>query len=73
VYRGTAIPALVGGYVFADFCTGEIWVTDASASAPAAKTLLVDTSLLISSFGETLTGELYVVNQGGSVYQIVQD
>ena len=72
VYRGTAIPALVGGYVFADFCTGEIWVTNASAGAPAAKTLLLDTSLLISSFGETLSGELYVVNRGGSVYQIVQ-
>jgi glucose/arabinose dehydrogenase len=72
VYRGTAIPALVGGYVFADFCSGEIWVTDASASSPAAKSLLLDTGLSIASFGETLSGELYVVNRGGSVYQIVQ-
>ncbi len=72
VYRGTAIPELVGGFVFADFCTGEIWVTNASATAPAAKTLLLDTSLSISSFGETSSGELYVVNRGGSDYQIVQ-
>ena len=26
VYRGKLVPALVGGYVFADFCSGEIWV-----------------------------------------------
>ncbi len=71
VYRGSAIPALVGGYVFADFCSGEIWVTDATATSPAAKTLLLDTSLSIASFGETLNGELYVVNRNGSVYQVV--
>jgi glucose/arabinose dehydrogenase len=72
VYRGSAIPALVGGYVFADFCSGEIWVTDASAPAPSARYTLLDTSLSIASFGETSSGELYVVNRGGSVYQIVQ-
>ena len=72
VYRGSAIPVLVGGYVFADYCSGEIWVTNASASAPAAKSLLLDTSLLISSFGETAGGELYVVDGRGAVYVIVQ-
>jgi glucose/arabinose dehydrogenase len=72
VYRGTAIPALVGGYLFADFCSGEIWVTTASASSPAGKTLLLDTNHQISSFGESATGELYLVAHGGTVYQIVQ-
>jgi glucose/arabinose dehydrogenase len=72
VYRGSAIPQLVGGYVFADFCSGEIWVVNSTASAPANRTLLLDTSLQISSFGENASGELYVVNRGGAVYAIVQ-
>jgi glucose/arabinose dehydrogenase len=71
VYRGSAIPALRGGYVFADYCSGEIWVVAADAAAPAAKTLLKDTGLLISSFGETGAGELFVVDLGGRLYRIV--
>jgi glucose/arabinose dehydrogenase len=70
VYRGSAIPALVGGYVFGDYCSGEIWVVAANASAPATKTLLLDTSLLISSFGENASGELLVTDLGGRLYRI---
>ena len=72
VYRGSAIPVLVGGYLFADFCSGEIWVVSATASSPATPTLLLDTNHQISSFGESATGELYVVTHGGTIYQIVQ-
>jgi len=72
VYRGSAIPALVGGYLFADYCSGEIWVIDANASAPAAKTRLLDTDFTISSFGENGQGELYVIDHGGTVYAVVQ-
>jgi glucose/arabinose dehydrogenase len=70
VYRGTAIPLLVGGYVFGDYCSGEIWVVAANASAPATKTLLLDTNLLISSFGENASGELLVTDLGGRLYRI---
>ncbi len=72
VYRGSAIPALVGGYVFADYCSGELWVVDSAASAPAPKTLLLDTSHQISGFGENQAGEIYVLNHGGSMYALVQ-
>jgi glucose/arabinose dehydrogenase len=71
VYRGSKIPALVGGYVFGDFCTGEIWVVGANASSPATRSLLLDTTLQISGFGESGAGELYVVDHSGVVYQIV--
>ena len=72
VYRGTAIPALVGGYVFADYCSGEIWVISATASSPATKTLLLDTPYQISGFGESNGGELYVLDLNGAMYLIVQ-
>jgi glucose/arabinose dehydrogenase len=66
VYRGRAIPGLVGGYVYGDFCTGEIFVRRAGA-APAR---LLDTGLMISSFGEDQAGELYVVGLGGTVHRL---
>jgi glucose/arabinose dehydrogenase len=73
VYRGGLIPALVGGYVFADYCSGEIWVVTATASSPATKTRLLDTSATISSFGESAAGELFVLDRdGGRLYAIVQ-
>jgi glucose/arabinose dehydrogenase len=70
VYRGTAIPLLRGGYVFADFCSGEIWVVPATATPPATKVLLLDTNLQISSFGENGANELVVTDLGGRVYRI---
>jgi glucose/arabinose dehydrogenase len=72
VYRGSEIPVLRGGYVFGDFCSGEIWVVAANAGAPATRTRLLDTGLLISSFGETGAGELYVVDLNGRLYRVVQ-
>jgi len=72
VYRGASIPALVGGYLFGDYCSGEIWVTTATSSSVAPKVLLLDTNMLVSSFGEDGGGELYVCNLNGSVSKVVQ-
>jgi glucose/arabinose dehydrogenase len=71
VYRGTAIPALVGTYVFGDYCSGEVWYTTATSTAAAPKTLLLDTSYLVSSFGEDQAGELYLCDLNGAVYKVV--
>jgi glucose/arabinose dehydrogenase len=70
VYRGSAYPMLVGGYVFGDYCSGRIWVMSATASAPVNETLVRDTGLLISSFGEDETGEMYLCDLNGAVYRI---
>lgn len=72
VYRGTALPALIGRYVFADFGSGRIW----SLPAGAAPTLRVDASTppatdeQISSFAQDRDGELYVVAYGGRLYRL---
>jgi glucose/arabinose dehydrogenase len=71
VYRGTAIPALVGAYVFGDYCSGEIWYTTATSTAAAPKTLLLDTAFNVSSFGEDQAGELYVCDLNGGVYKVM--
>ncbi len=68
-YRGKAMPGLVGGYVFGDFCTGTIWIGIESGDHWQRLELLT-TSLLISTFGEDEQGELYVADLGGAIYRI---
>jgi glucose/sorbosone dehydrogenase/all-beta uncharacterized protein len=65
VYRGAQQALPQGNYVFGDFCTGEILSWNGSA-----QTLELDTSQMISSFGEDEAGEIYVVNLNGTVSRI---
>jgi glucose/arabinose dehydrogenase len=66
VYRGSAIQDLVGTHLSGDFCSGEIFGLRARE-----RSLLLETGLQISSFGEDEAGEVYVVDLGGAVYRIV--
>lgn len=65
VYRGTAGTLPSGTYVFGDYCTGEIFKLQNGAPS-----LLLDTAVNISSFGEDEAGEIYVVALGGGVYRL---
>jgi glucose/arabinose dehydrogenase len=70
VYRGRAIPGLAGFYLYGDYMSGKIWAIASDEAAPAQRTVLQGRS--ISSFGEDLAGELYVVNiQSGQIDKIV--
>jgi uncharacterized repeat protein (TIGR03806 family) len=72
VYRGSALPALVGSYLFADYGSGRIWRLTSNGSGGFTSQELLDTNLGISSFGEGNDGELYVVDlNGGGLYKIV--
>jgi uncharacterized repeat protein (TIGR03806 family) len=68
VYRGSAMPGLVGRYFFGDFGSGRIF---ALASGSFERQELLQTSLSISSFGQGNDGELYVVGYGGKLSKIV--
>lgn len=74
VYRGTRFPSLVGTYLYGDYCSGRIRGLDAAAAAStrtAEPTLLMDSGIVLSSFGEDRDGELYVTDlSGGGVYQV---
>jgi glucose/arabinose dehydrogenase len=73
-YRGRALDALRGSYVFGDYCTGRIWRirVGSNGGLVVGRRQLRDTSLNITSFGEGVLGELYVVHQGGTVYKLVR-
>jgi glucose/arabinose dehydrogenase len=65
VYRGEAVPDLVGTYLFADYCTGEIF-----GLRDGQQRVLLSTGMRISSFGEDEAGEVYVVDHGGAIHRI---
>ncbi|MGH8481955.1 MAG: PQQ-dependent sugar dehydrogenase [Nevskiaceae bacterium] len=69
-YRGTALPAFIGAYFYADFCTGELWALRRDGAA-ATSTLVGEVAGNPSSFGEDLAGELYVTSFDGKVYKLV--
>ena len=71
VYRGTAFPALVGAYVFSDYCSGTIWAIDAAANETRDPTVVGESHRAISSFGEDDSGEVYVTDLGGELLRIV--
>ncbi len=71
VYRGPAAPSLVGAYVYGDFCSGKIWTLRQGAGGGWTPTLLMDTPHQISSFGESNTGEMYLVDLAGGVHRFV--
>jgi glucose/arabinose dehydrogenase len=71
VVRGGLIPALEGVYFFADYCTGLLWGTARDGAGAWQTSDPVETGLSISSFGQGPDGEVYVVDLGGAVYQVV--
>ena len=72
VYRGQAIPALQGVYVYGDYCNGNMWALRQDPSGTWVNTALPNAGFQISSFGEDAVGELYVMDLDGTVYRVKQ-
>ena len=81
VYRGKNIPEIYGRYFFGDYCTGKIWslvnnngvVSDFSDHTELVMTAIGKKEFYLSSFGEDINGELYIVDYNGSVYKLISD
>ncbi|BCX04577.1 MAG: glucose dehydrogenase [Candidatus Roseilinea sp.] len=71
VYRGSALPALVGAYIYGDFCSGLIWTLRPNGNGEWQNDVLFSTPYNISSFGEDESGELYVLDRNGGVYKLI--
>jgi glucose/arabinose dehydrogenase len=73
VYRGTAIPSLIGQYVFGDFGSSRIWHIDGNSTPTVQITGGFNSTLSISSFGEDNDGELYILHYAGQLYRLTGD
>lgn len=70
IYRGQEFPELAGNYFLADYCQGTIWRLFPNEDSWDAAVVL-DSDLVIPSFGEDVNGELYVTDfNSGSVFKI---
>jgi uncharacterized protein (TIGR03437 family) len=72
VYRGRSAPSLVGKYLFGDFGSGRFWALAEVSAGQWEVEQLLGTGFNISSFGEDESGEVYVVDYGGSVRQVIE-
>jgi glucose/arabinose dehydrogenase len=71
VYRGRAIPALVGTYLYGDFCSGEMLLVRTNQGGQVSgEPWVLKTNASISSFGEDENGEIYLLDHKGAVYQL---
>ena len=70
VYRGTAVPAMAGRYIYGDYCSGTIWslkLVGAVARQIRPEPFKVPS---LTSFGEDGNGELYAVSGSGALYRL---
>ena len=71
VYRGTAIPDLMGAYVFGDYCQGQLEAFVLRGGRAIGHRLLGLHVDGLASFGEDADGELYVCALSGEVFKLV--
>jgi glucose/arabinose dehydrogenase len=72
VDRGSAQPALAGGYVFGDYCSGRIWAIDPAAGDYQKPVEVGESGRSLSAFGEDESGELYAADiAGGAILRLV--
>ncbi|HYO43649.1 MAG TPA: PQQ-dependent sugar dehydrogenase [Candidatus Limnocylindrales bacterium] len=62
VYRGAAIPALRGAYLFSDYCSGTLWAIDSTDDGAQQPTVLLETGSSISAIGAGDDGEVYLTD-----------
>jgi glucose/arabinose dehydrogenase len=70
VYRGAAIPALTGTYLFTDYCAGQIRGLRASGGQVTEERTFDAAGSRLVSFGQDAEGEVYALSLDGTIYRI---
>jgi len=77
VYRGSAIPAEQGNYFFGAYCSGAVWTfgyDGVSVSGLTQRNSELGMNFTnLTSFGQDAFGELYLIQQNGTVRKIVPE
>lgn len=69
-YYGREMESLRGAYLYGDFISGTIWALWLDKNNGAINHELLDTDLMISSFGLDTMGEFYIVDFKGKIYAL---
>ena len=71
VYRGAAVPALAGRYLYSDYCSG--WLRSfryAGGAATESTSWRLASPGPVLSFGQDAAGEVYLLAANGTVYRL---
>jgi glucose/arabinose dehydrogenase len=71
VYRGGAVPALRGWYVFGDYGSGHVLAFKRGAGGPKVLPGADKVLPAVTSFGQDASGNLFVASPDGGVYKFV--
>jgi uncharacterized repeat protein (TIGR03806 family) len=72
VYRGSAMPSLVGTYIYGDYITGNIWaLTYDAENKPTPKVIATVGGQTLVSFAQGNDGEVYTVQGNGTISKLV--
>jgi hypothetical protein len=71
VYRGLRLANLTGLYIYGDYGSGRIWALSYNEAVEPVNQELVDTDLLLSSFGVDEENELYMCALNGTIYRLM--
>lgn len=71
-YYGENNPSLNGIYIYGDFVSGKIWGLWLGEDQEVENVELLDTDLMISSFGIDEKGELFIVDFNGKLYTLME-
>jgi glucose/arabinose dehydrogenase len=69
-YRGAAVPALAGAFVFADFCSGRVTALPVLADRTAGRPVVIGEVPAAVAVVEGLGGELWVLSLAGGLHPI---
>lgn len=72
-YYGSENPSLYGTYIYGDFISGKIWGLWLDADQTPENHELLDTELMISSFGVDADSELYLIDYQGKIYKLKEN
>ena len=71
-YRGQLYPQLDGIYFYSDLCSGTIWGAIQDNQGRWVNHDLLNSGLIVTTFGEDESGEVYVADySGGTLYQLI--
>lgn len=71
VYRGSAMPELVGYYIYGDYCSGRVWALNTADDA-APPVQLVNTGKPVTSFALDRAGEIYLVTFDNEIDRLIR-
>ncbi len=70
VVRDPGLPAWDGVYLYADYCSGQVWGLVRDQAGVWDGGLLFDTDLSITAFGTDSQGQVYLAHHGGAIYRL---